>query len=172
MTLEDVSDCTRDSLIACEIGWNEDRIRTEALRSKCRHRRSHSKLSCFIRSGAYDRSSTPPGDDDRFAAKTWIIALFHRSVEGVHVDVHDLPRWRCHPVAIGFDRLHLVSTSALVLLFASARLRHVRSQSRAQEPPSLKAGVVAAAFRQLYQGLGIRQGQLFRQGCLQIRLEE
>src|ERR1700758_3965449 len=134
MTLEDVSDCTRDSLIAREIGWNKDRIRTEVLRSKCRHRRSHSKLSCFVGGGAYDRSSTPPGDDDRFAAKTWIIALFHRSVEGVHVDVHDLPRWRCHPVAIAFDRLHLVSTSDIALLSAAARLRHVRSRSRAREP--------------------------------------
>jgi hypothetical protein len=41
-----------------------------------------------------ERTSAAPHDHDRLATKLWIIALFYRSVEGVHIDMHDLGKGR------------------------------------------------------------------------------
>src|SRR5207249_7651488 len=90
MAHEDFAHLTGDGSVAREIWGQEHSIKAETFRSNSRHRRTDSKLSCFIGSGADNGATTPPSDDDRLAAQLRIGALFDRRIKGVHVDMNDL----------------------------------------------------------------------------------
>src|SRR5439155_436631 len=90
MAHEDFAHLTGDGSVAREIWGQEHSIKAETFRSNSRHRRTDSKLSCFIGSGADNGATTPPSDDDRLAAQLRIVALFDRRIKGVHVDMNDL----------------------------------------------------------------------------------
>ena len=49
----------------------------------------HPEVPGFIRSSADNRAFALPSDDYRFAAELRIIALLHRSIKRVHVDMDD-----------------------------------------------------------------------------------
>jgi len=55
----------------------------------CGHGRMHPEVPGFIRSSADNRAFALPSDDYRFAAELRIIALLHRSIKRVHVDMDD-----------------------------------------------------------------------------------
>ncbi len=79
-----------DCLISpVEIRGDEDRIRTQAFRSYCRHGRSHAETPGLVRSRADDRPVAPPGNDHGLAAQLRIVALLDQSIERVHVDMDD-----------------------------------------------------------------------------------
>src|SRR5438876_3221938 len=90
MAHEDFAHLTGDGSVAREIWGQEHSIKAETFRSNSRHRRTDSKLSCFVGSGADNGATTPPSDDDRLAAQLRIVALFDRRIKGVHVDMNDL----------------------------------------------------------------------------------
>src|SRR5437899_8436619 len=69
MAHEDFAHLTGDGSVAREIWGQEHSIKAETFRSNSRHRRTDSKLSCFIGSGADNGATTPPSDDDRLAAQ-------------------------------------------------------------------------------------------------------
>jgi hypothetical protein len=71
-----------------------------------------------------------------------------------------------------FGRLHLVSASDIALRSTPARRRRAVLDSMLESLAPFETRVVTAAFRQLNERLGIRPGQLLRQGHLQICLEE
>ena len=50
----------------------------------------HAETPGFIRRGANDRAIAQPSDDNGLAAQLRVVALFHGSVEGVHVDMDGL----------------------------------------------------------------------------------
>src|SRR5664280_321369 len=87
MTLEDLPHAVRDGTIPREIRRYEDRIGTQAFRSRCRHGRMHTETPGLVRSSADDRAIALPRNDHGLAAQLRIIALLDRSVKGVHVDV-------------------------------------------------------------------------------------
>src|SRR5438876_4218311 len=90
MAHEDFAHLTGDGSVAREIWGQEHSIKAETFRSNSRHRRTDSKLSGFVGSGADNGATTPPSDDDRLAAQLRIVALFDRRIKGVHVDMNDL----------------------------------------------------------------------------------
>src|ERR1019366_8687600 len=92
MALEDLPDAARDGTIACEIRWYEDRVRTQAFRSHCRHGRMHTEAPGLVRSSADDRAIALPSNDHGLAAQPRIIALLDRSVKRVHVAMDDFSR--------------------------------------------------------------------------------
>ncbi len=81
----------RHLLVAREVGRHEDRLRTLALRGDRRHRRADPEPPRLVRRRADHRPRPRPGDHDRLPPELRPVPLLDRSVEGVHVDVDDLP---------------------------------------------------------------------------------
>ena len=88
---EDLSDLLRDGLVDLEARFHEDQVGTLPL---CRHRRhggSHAELAGFVARRGHNAPLVGSSDGDRLAAELRIVPLFDGCVEGVHVDVDDLP---------------------------------------------------------------------------------
>jgi hypothetical protein len=62
----------------------------EALGTDGGHGGADAEDSGFIGCSADDGAVAAPGNDDRFPAKVWVVALFDGGIEGVHVDMNDL----------------------------------------------------------------------------------
>lgn len=102
---EHVADLTRDPAVDVEAGRHEDQFGAFAF---CRHRRhggvnavGAGLVACSRHHPAGGRSA----DCKRFAAEFWVVALFDRRVECIHVDMDDLA-----PVSAAF-RDHLPAMS-------------------------------------------------------------
>jgi hypothetical protein len=80
-----------DRLVDLEAGLNEDEVRALAFRRHRRHGRADAELAGFVARRRHDATLAGSADGDRLAAKLRIIPLFDGCVEGVHVDVDDLP---------------------------------------------------------------------------------
>ena len=94
MAQEDLAHLPGRRAVAVEVGRDEDRRRTQALGADGRHGRADAELARLVGRRADHRARTAPGNHHRLAAQTGIVPLFHRSIERVHVDVHDLPHAR------------------------------------------------------------------------------
>src|SRR5690606_26622948 len=92
---EDRLHLARDRLVAREVRRHEYRLRAQPLGPRRRHRRTYAVASRLVGGRAHDRPWTAPGHHHRAAAQRRIVALLHRGVERVHVDVDDLAhaRW-------------------------------------------------------------------------------
>src|SRR5580698_9271472 len=90
MLFEYFADHARDGTITRKIRRDKDGSGTEALRANRRHGRADAEAPGLIGRGADNGTIAPPGNDDRLAAKIWVIALLHRRIERIHVDVNDL----------------------------------------------------------------------------------
>ena len=62
----------------------------ERQRPTHRHRRADAEGSRDIAAGRYDAARPEAADDHRLVAKVRLVALFHRGVEGVAIDMRDL----------------------------------------------------------------------------------
>ena len=85
------SDLLRDGLVDLEARFHEDQVRTLPLRRHRWHGGSHPKLAGFVACRRHHSTFAGTADGDRLAAEIRIVPLLHGCVEGVHVDVDDLP---------------------------------------------------------------------------------
>jgi hypothetical protein len=88
---EDLADLLGDGLVDLEARLHEDQVRALPLGRHRRHRRSDTELAGFIACGRDDTTLAGTADGDWHAAELRIIPLLDGCVEGVHVDVDDLP---------------------------------------------------------------------------------
>ena len=82
---------TASWLVDFEARLHEDEVRTLPLRRHRRHRRSHAELPRFVARRRYDAALAGSTDGDRLAAEVRIVPLLDGCIEGIHVDVDDLP---------------------------------------------------------------------------------
>src|SRR5262249_20844376 len=90
--LKDLVDPVGRFLVLREVRVNEDELRTQKESAPRGHRRTHAELPAFIRP-ARDPPATlrAPADRDGLPPQLRPVALLDGRVEGVHVDVDDLP---------------------------------------------------------------------------------
>ena len=96
MALEYLSYGARYGFVTGKVGWQEDGVRAHAFCGDGGHRGPHTKPPCFIRGCAHNGAFSFPRHDNRFASERWIVALFNRSIEGIHIHVNNFahPRKR------------------------------------------------------------------------------
>src|SRR5271163_427895 len=82
----------RSGFIADEVGRHKDCIGAQSFGMNRRHRRAHTKLPCFVRSRAHNRTITLPCNHDGSTAQSLIVTLLDGSVERVHIDMNDLSK--------------------------------------------------------------------------------
>ena len=88
---EDLADLLRDRLVDLEARLHEDQVRTLPLGRHRRHRRPDAELAGFVARRRDNATLAGSADGDRLAAELRIVPLLDGCVEGVHVDVDDLP---------------------------------------------------------------------------------
>ena len=92
-----VEDAGRDLPIAGEIGRHDGQARAQAHRPRHRNRRAHPELPGLVaRGGDHPAPVRPPPDRHRPAAQRRVVALLHRCVERIHVEVEDAAYGRSH----------------------------------------------------------------------------
>ena len=96
----------RRRFVAREIRRDDHERWAEPYRSCHRHRRVHAERARPVARRRHDASSVRlAADGERLTAKRRVIALFHRRVEGVHVDVKNPPHeW----LRVDGDRLNII----------------------------------------------------------------
>ena len=94
MPTKDITHLPRDSSIARKIRREKDGVRADAFGTNGGHCGAHAEFPRFIRRRADNGAVSPPRDNDGLAAQLRIVPLLDRSVECVHVDVHDFAHWR------------------------------------------------------------------------------
>jgi len=91
---EDRPDVPRDLLVDLEARHHENQFRALPLGRYRRHRRPDAERARFIACRSYDTAFLRPADGDGLSAQVRIVALLHRSIKRIHIDVDDLPLWR------------------------------------------------------------------------------
>ena len=84
-------DLLGDGLVNLEARLHEDQVRALPLGRHRWHRRSDTELAGFVACGHDNATLAGTADCDRLAAELRIVPLLDGCVEGVHVDVDDLP---------------------------------------------------------------------------------
>ena len=88
---EDVADLLRDGLVDVETRRNEDQVGAQPPRRHGGKGRAHAVGTRLV-AGRRDHAARPVvPHGDRTAPQGGVVALLDRGVEGVHVDVYDLP---------------------------------------------------------------------------------
>jgi hypothetical protein len=80
-----------DQLVDLEARLHENEVGALPARRHRRHRRPYPKLAGFVACRRHDAPLAGSADGDRLATEIWIVALLDGCVEGVHIDVDDLP---------------------------------------------------------------------------------
>src|SRR5262249_32981261 len=80
----------RNGLVAHEIRRHEHRVRAQPLGAHRGHGRAHAVAARLVGGRAHHRAQAAPGHHHGAAAQGGIVALLHRGVERIHVDVDDL----------------------------------------------------------------------------------
>ena len=88
---EDLADLLGDILVDLEAWLHENQVRALPLGRHRRHRRSDPELAGFVACGRDNATLTGTADGDRLAPELRIVPLLDGCIEGVHVDVDDLP---------------------------------------------------------------------------------
>ena len=88
---EDRPDLVRDRPVDVETRLHEDQLRALPPGGDRGHGRADAELAGLVAGGRHDAPLARPADCDRLAAELGIVALLDGRVEGVHVDVDDLP---------------------------------------------------------------------------------
>jgi hypothetical protein len=86
---EDFPDLQGDGLVSVEARFDEDQIGAFSLGGDGRHRGMNPELPRLIACRRHDAAFARSANRDRLAAQLGIIALFHRRVERVHIDMDD-----------------------------------------------------------------------------------
>jgi hypothetical protein len=71
------------------VGRDEDRLRAQRTRSRCRDRGEDAELARLVAGGGYDGARAGARHDHRQPAQLGPALQFHRYVEGVHVHMGD-----------------------------------------------------------------------------------
>src|SRR5258708_570108 len=127
---EDLAYLLGDRLVHLETRLHEDQVRALPLRGNRWHGRPDAELARFVAGRRHDAALPRAADGDRLAAKIRIVPLLDGCIEGVHVDVDDLPltaRGSCL-IVIVLDGGHIAS-SAVSSLTPRATIRSVPSVS-------------------------------------------
>jgi hypothetical protein len=85
------ADLQRYLLVNVEPRLHEDQVWTFSAGGHRGHRRSDAECARLIARGCNDTTFSRAADGDRLAPKGRIVALLHRRIEGIHVNVDDLP---------------------------------------------------------------------------------
>src|ERR1051325_10882623 len=106
VALEEGADLVRDGAVLFEIRRDEDAGRAEALRARGGHGGVDAELARLVGPGADHAPLARPADDHRLAAQRGVVALLHRRIECVHIDMDDLAHLPTTPAFI-VDRKRL-----------------------------------------------------------------
>jgi hypothetical protein len=87
-------DLLRHHFVDVEARRHEHQVRAFPPGSDGRHGGVDAKLPGFVARGGHHASFTRPTHREREAAQAGVIALLHRCVERIHVDVDDSPKSR------------------------------------------------------------------------------
>ena len=87
--VEDFVDLGRDLFVDLHSTRHEDEVGAEALRLDRRHSRTDTEAARFVASGRHDTTHIAVAYGDGFALKLGVVALLHRGIEGIHVDMYD-----------------------------------------------------------------------------------
>ena len=87
--VKDREHLVRDLAVHRHARLHADRVRAAAQRFADRHRRAHAELAHLVARRRDHTAIAGAADDDRLAAQLGPVALLHRRVERVHVDVQD-----------------------------------------------------------------------------------
>ena len=87
--VEDFVDLGRDFFVDFHSTRYEDEVGAEALRLDRRHSRTDTEAARLVASGRHDTTHIAVAYGDGFALKLGVVALLHRGIEGIHVDMYD-----------------------------------------------------------------------------------
>ena len=87
--VENFVDLGRDLFVDLHSTRHEDEVGAEALRLDRRHSRTDTEAARFVASGRHDTPHIAVAYGDGFALKLGVVALLHRGIEGIHVDMYD-----------------------------------------------------------------------------------
>ena len=87
--VEYLVDLGRNLFIDLHSARHEDEVGAEALRLDRRHSRTDTEAARFVASGRHDTTHIAVAYGDGFALKLGVVALLHRGIEGIHVDMYD-----------------------------------------------------------------------------------
>ena len=90
VAMEHLVDLRGDGAVDVEAWGHEQEVRALPARRDARHRGTHAELPRLVARRRDHASGLRSADRERLAAQARIVALLHRRVERVHVDVDDL----------------------------------------------------------------------------------
>ena len=79
----------RDRLVDVKARRDENQLRALTQSGDGRHGRVNAELSRRIAGGGDHAALTPAAHGQRHTSQAWGVALLHRSIERVHIDVDD-----------------------------------------------------------------------------------
>ena len=87
--VEDFVDLGRDLFVDLHATRHEDEVGAELFGFDRRHSRTDTEAARFVASGRHNTTHIAVAHGDGFALKFGVVALFHRSIKGIHVDMYD-----------------------------------------------------------------------------------
>ena len=87
--VEDFVDLGRYLFVDLHATWYEDEVGAEALCFDGRHRRTDTETARLVAGSRYDTAHIAVAYSNGFALQLRVVALFHRGIEGVHVDMYN-----------------------------------------------------------------------------------
>jgi hypothetical protein len=87
---EDRADLARHLLVDVEARLDEHQLRAEPLGGRRRHGRAHAELARLVACRHHHAALAAAADRDRLAAQRRVVALLHRRIERIHVEMDDL----------------------------------------------------------------------------------
>ena len=169
MAREDLAHLARHRLVAREIGRHEDRVRAQPLGAQRRHRGAHAELARLVARRADHRTRASPGHDHRPAAQGRIVALLHRSVERIHVDVHDLAEGGSHVRCGSGGALYRARAPSCPLRASNSR-SSLFPISSSVPCDCMRSSCVQSLLRGLLREFAHRVGE-FRAQCVRLARE-
>ena len=133
-----------DARIFGHVGGKNDGVRTELQRPRHRHRRAHPEGSRDITSGRDDAAPPVAAHDERLFGEDRIVALLHRGIKGVAVDMGERQvrrighRQHARRAAIRTSprpRAGLRERGEAIATQRSRRGRALRAQASSADPP-------------------------------------
>ena len=87
--VEDFVDLGRDLFVDLHSTRYEDEVGAEALRLGRRHGRADTEAARFVAGSRHNTTHIAVAYGDGFALKFGVVALLHRGIKGIHVDMYD-----------------------------------------------------------------------------------
>ena len=87
--VEDFVDLGRDLFVDLHATRHEDEVGAELFGFDRRHSRTDTEAARFVASSRHNTTHIAVAYGDGFALKFGVVALLHRGIEGIHVDMYD-----------------------------------------------------------------------------------